>query len=76
MRSGNADLGFVAFSQLRGPEGEARGGSRWVVPAGLHAPIEQQAVLLRDTAAGRDFIDFVRGEAGRAIIASRGYAVP
>jgi molybdate transport system substrate-binding protein len=40
--TGNAELGFVALSQLT-PD---RGGSRWLVPPSLYVPIEQQAVLL------------------------------
>lgn len=75
VRSGNAELGLVACSQLFGPGGEL-GGSRWLVPEGLYAPIEQQALLLRDTSAGRALLRYVRGPAGRAIIRRYGYALP
>lgn len=70
----NAELGFVALSQL---EGQA--GSRWLVPADLHAPIEQQAVLLargRDNPAARAFLEFLKGKEGRAIVERSGYALP
>lgn len=40
--SGNADLGFVAASQLQA----VKGGSRWPVPANLHPPLDQGAGLL------------------------------
>ena len=51
-------------------------GSRWAVPTELYAPIEQQAVLLKDTSAGRDFLTFVRSPEAVAIIRQFGYAVP
>jgi molybdate transport system substrate-binding protein len=55
--------------------GEA-GGSRWIVPERLHAPIDQQAVLLKpgaDSAAARAFLSFLKGPDARAIIRSYGY---
>lgn len=44
--SGNAALGFVALSQVM-QEGRFTHGSGWVVPAHLHGPLKQEAVLLR-----------------------------
>jgi molybdate transport system substrate-binding protein len=44
--TGNAELGFVALSQVQVP-GKPAAGSRWLVPAALHAPILQDAVLLK-----------------------------
>ena len=41
--TGNAELGFVALSQLAGNTG----GSRWLVPQNLYKPIRQDAVLLK-----------------------------
>ncbi|WP_156840787.1 molybdate ABC transporter substrate-binding protein [Novosphingobium aquimarinum] len=73
--SGAADLGFVAQSQLVG----ATGGSRWAVPADLHSPIEQQAVLLAkasDNPAATAFVAFLKSAAARAIIARYGYGLP
>lgn len=43
--SGNAELGFVALSQIM-QDGRSTGGSTWLVPAAMHAPIRQDAVLL------------------------------
>ena len=68
----NAQLGFVAYSQLEKP-GRQIEGSFWLVPQTLHRPIEQQAVLLRDVAAAREFLRFVQGEEARMIIRSYGY---
>jgi molybdate transport system substrate-binding protein len=70
--TGAAELGFVALSQVSGETG----GSRWIVPERLHAPIEQQAVLLKpgaDSAAARAFLQFLKGPEARAIIRSYGY---
>lgn len=72
VRNGGAELGFVALSQLQQP-GTPAGGSRWLPPADLYDPIEQQAVLLRDTKAARAFLDFLRSDAARAIIQAHGY---
>ena len=67
--SGNAELGFVALSQVQG-------GSHWVVPAALHAPLKQDAVLLargKDSAAAASFLEFLRGPLARKIVHSYGY---
>jgi molybdate transport system substrate-binding protein len=72
--SGNAELGFVALSQIRRPQTEVAG-SWWLVPASEHAPIEQQAVLLVDSPAARAFLDFVRGEDATSLIRSFGYGI-
>ncbi|NNK32182.1 MAG: molybdate ABC transporter substrate-binding protein [Xanthomonadales bacterium] len=71
VHSGNAELGLVALSQLVGRDG----GSQWLVPAERYAPIEQQAVLLREGPA-RSFLDWVRSEAARDIIEAGGYLAP
>jgi molybdate transport system substrate-binding protein len=67
-------LGFVAASQVIDS-----GGSSWLVPAELHQPIRQDAVLLQraaDSAAARDFLHFVAGEQARSIIQAHGYEAP
>lgn len=75
--SGNAELGFVALSYVLSPRNEIPG-SRWDVPAELHAPIRQDAVLLTRAAANpaaRGFLDFLRGDAAKTVIESYGYRV-
>lgn len=72
--TGAAELGFVASSQVAGQAG----GSRWLVPASLHAPIEQQAVLLfpgQKNPAAKAFMDFLRKPQAIAIIKRYGYDV-
>jgi molybdate transport system substrate-binding protein len=75
VESGNAELGFVGFAQIRGT-GLDRSGSIWMVPAELHAPIEQQVVLLRESEAARSLLALVRGDEGRRLIEESGYEVP
>ncbi len=73
--TGAAELGFVALSQVA----TVKGGSRWVVPAADHAPIDQQAVLLKagsGSVAARAFMAFLKGPEARAIIRRYGYEVP
>jgi molybdate transport system substrate-binding protein len=72
VRTGNAELGFVAYSQLARGDAPIEG-SYWLVPEELHAPIEQQAVLLKDAPAARAFLEFVKGADARAIIRKFGY---
>lgn len=73
--SGNADLGFVALSQVI-RDGRIASGSAWIVPAAMHSPIRQDAVLLRP-GLGRPgavaLLDFIRGEKARATIRAFGY---
>ncbi len=74
--TGNAELGFVATPLLKGRRGKALGGSGWDVPADLHAPIRQDAVLLEragTNAAAAGFLDFLRGPKARAIMVRLGY---
>ena len=73
--TGNAALGFVALSQVM-VDGAIARGSAWVVPATLHAPIRQDAVLLvkgKDNTAAVALASFLKSEKARAIIRSYGY---
>lgn len=73
--TGAAELGFVALSQVA----TVKGGSRWIVPAADHTPIDQQAVLLKTGAsnpAARAFMSFLKGGEAKAIIRRYGYDVP
>lgn len=76
--SGNAQLGFIAASQLQAPSLPPASCS-WPVPDTMHAPIDQQAILLQRGAASegaKSFLLFLRGDAGRAIIRRHGYSLP
>ena len=73
--SGNAELGFISFSQLMNLNFSVRG-SFWEVPQSLYNPIEQQAVLLTDSSLGRDFMLFVQTDKALNIISKFGYDLP
>ena len=76
--TGNADLAFIALSQIT-KEGLVTAGSWWVVPAHLYNPIRQSAVLLsaaEDQAAAQAFLAFLKSEKAVAIIRGFGYELP
>ena len=74
--SGNAQLGFVALSQVM-EGGKIREGSAWVVPESMHEPIRQDAILLntaKDNIAAKALLDYLKSDKARTIIKSYGYA--
>jgi molybdate transport system substrate-binding protein len=74
VETGNAEVGFVALSQLTGPQT----GSRWLVPQELYSPIRQDAVLLTSGAsneAATGFIAFLRSPEAHVIIEKYGYVL-
>lgn len=75
VQSGNAQLGFVAYSHLVAL-GLAHSGSLWKPNPELHQPIVQQAVLLRDTPVARQFMRFLQSKTARTIIRQQGYQLP
>ncbi|RCX32046.1 molybdate ABC transporter substrate-binding protein [Thioalbus denitrificans] len=73
--SGNAELGFVALSQVALLP-EEKVGSRWLVPQSLYAPLQQQAVLLKEGAgnpAAVALAEYLKSPAARAVIEAYGY---
>ena len=71
VQSGGARLGFAAMSQLIHRGGPAS--RHWIVPQELYSPIRQAAIILKDGDAARNFMDFVRSEPVRRLIAENGY---
>ena len=72
IESGNAELGFVAASQVVGKA------HVWAVPANLYEPIRQDAVLLKtaeNNPAAKAYIDFLKSETAVKVIEAAGYAV-
>jgi molybdate transport system substrate-binding protein len=73
--TGNAELGFVALSQVIARPG----GSRWIVPANLYKPIRQDAVLLRSGAGNetaKAFLAFMKGPEAAKVMEKYGYGTP
>jgi len=73
--TGNAELGFVAVSQVY-EDGNLKSGSAWIVPTKLHSPIRQDAIVLtngKDNPAAVALIKFLKTDQARAIIHSYGY---
>jgi molybdate transport system substrate-binding protein len=73
--TGNAELGFIALSQVW-KDGRLTGGSGWVVPPGLHSPLRQDAVLLmpgKDKPAAEALLRYLKSDGARALIRSFGY---
>lgn len=77
VQTGNAELGFVAFSQVS-RDGKLTEGSAWIVPSSLYSPIRQDAIVLSAGAkqpAVEAFINYLKGPQAAAIISSYGYAL-
>lgn len=75
--SGNAELGFIALSQVY-ENGQLKSGSGWVVPATLHAPLRQDAVQLahgKDNPAAAALMQYLKSDRVRAMIRAYGYEV-
>lgn len=73
--TGNAELGFVALSQIY-KDGKVTAGSAWIVPANLYEPIRQDAVILakgKDNAAAKALVEYLKGPKAAAVIKAYGY---
>ncbi|CAL63540.1 Molybdate-binding periplasmic protein precursor [Herminiimonas arsenicoxydans] len=73
--TGNAELGFVALSQVY-EGGKIKSGSAWIVPGNLHNAIRQDAVILskgKDNKAASALIEYLKSEPAKAVIRSFGY---
>ncbi|WP_256831896.1 molybdate ABC transporter substrate-binding protein [Pseudomonas sp. Pse1] len=73
--TGNAELGFVALSQIY-KDGKVTGGSAWIVPADMHDPIKQGAVILdkgKNNPAAKALVDYLKGPKAATVIKSYGY---
>ena len=75
--SGNAELGFVALSQVY-KDGKISSGSAWIVPGDMYQPIKQDAVILKPGAnnpAASALVDYLKGPEAARIIESFGYTL-
>jgi molybdate transport system substrate-binding protein len=74
--TGAAPLAFVALAQVMA-DGRIARGSAWIVPANLHAPLKQDALLLKrgaSNAAAAALLQYLKSDAARAILRGYGYA--
>lgn len=75
--TGNAELGFVALSQVM-KDGKIGEGSAWIVPSTLYQPIRQDAVILdkgKDKPAAEALMKYLKGDKARTVIRSYGYEI-
>jgi molybdate transport system substrate-binding protein len=73
--TGNAQLGFVALSQIS-ENGKIKSGSAWIVPENMHEQLRQDAVLLnpgKDSPAASALLNFLKSDKAKKIIAAHGY---
>ena len=77
VQSGNAQAGIIALSLAISPG--MKDGKAWEIPAEMHPPIEQGAVLLRNARnhpAALAFLNFVQSASGKKILQQHGFSVP
>jgi molybdate transport system substrate-binding protein len=75
--SRNAQAGILALSLANSPR--MRDGKRWEIPANMHEPIAQGAIVLKgakDKQGARAFLAFLKSGAGRKILDSYGFILP
>ncbi len=76
--SGNAQLGFIALSQVW-ESGKLKSGSGWIVPEAMHEELKQDAVLLnpgKDSAAAGALLAYLKSDKAKKIIERYGYKLP
>lgn len=76
--TGNAELGFVALSQVY-KDGKVTSGSAWIVPDDMYDPIKQDAVILKQGAnnpAAAALVEYLKGPEAAKVIESFGYKLP
>ncbi len=75
--TGNADIGFIALSQLKRNQKQLKGYS-WTIPSEWHDPIRQQAILLKrakTNKVAKEFLNFIKSNRVQKIIESYGYSL-
>lgn len=75
--SGNAEIGFVALSQLKKIK-SGISGYFWKVPSEWHDPIRQQVILLKrakTNQAAVEFFRFLKSERAQKLIENYGYSL-
>jgi molybdate transport system substrate-binding protein len=76
--TGNAELGFIALSQVLDIVGKINAGSAWIVPDNLHSPIRQDAILLKKgepNPAATALLTFMKSTEAQTLIRNYGYTI-
>jgi molybdate transport system substrate-binding protein len=78
IESGACDAGVIALSLALAPPMKAAG-QYWEIPATAHSPLEQGAVILKQSKnpeAARQFLEFIKGPRGQEIMKRYGFTLP
>lgn len=78
IESGACDIGIIALSLALAPTMKTRG-TYWEVPEGAHPPLEQGAVILKQSKnqdLARTFLEFMKGSQGQEIMKRYGFILP
>lgn len=77
-QSGNAQAGIIALSLAISPAMKDSG-KMWLIPAELHPPIEQAAIVMKSSQkkeAAKAFLAYVKSPAGKALMDKYGFTTP
>ncbi len=78
VQSGNAQAGIIALSLAISPAMKDSG-KMWLIPTELHSPIEQAAVVVKNSRkkeAAKAFLEYVKSAAGKAVMEKYGFTAP
>jgi molybdate transport system substrate-binding protein len=78
VQTGNAQVGIIALSLALNPELASKGGY-WLIPDGLHEPLEQGYIITQrgaDKALAERFAAYMASEPARAIMRAYGFVLP
>jgi molybdate transport system substrate-binding protein len=77
-QSGNAQAGIIALSLAISPAMKDSG-KMWLIPAELHPPIEQAAIVVKSSQkkeAAKAFLEYIKSAAGKAVMDNYGFTTP
>jgi len=76
--TGNAQLGFVALSQVW-ENNRIKSGSGWIVPEDMHEQLRQDVVLLnpgKESSAANALVNYLKSDKAKKLIERYGYKLP
>jgi len=78
IESGACDVGIIALSLALAPAMKSAG-AYWQIPAEAHPPLEQGAVILKESKhqdTAKQFLAFMQGPQGQEIMTRYGFTLP